>query len=240
MQTIPEIRNLFRCLPTNLPFNSNRPDRIQRRQERFFSLSRQRILVTLLAVLGCLIASLTFAGMPNPAYGAEKPRVPTIGSGPYELYIFTDYFCGPCQTLEPELDSTLRDLIARKSVKITFIDIPIHRQTTLYNRYFLYAANAAGSGRDLLLARQELFALARRDAAANEKKIVSLFKKRNISFKVYDLKTVYPEFNRIIKQFNVRSTPTCVVKYSPTDVRTYSGISQIRNGLAVLRAATAN
>jgi len=240
LQTIPEIRNLFRCLPTNLLFNSNRPDRIQRRQERLFSLSRQRILVTLLAVLGCLIASLTFTGMPKSAYGAEKPRVPTIGSGPYELYIFTDYFCGPCQTLEPELDSTLRDLIARKSVKITFIDIPVHRQTTLYNRYFLYAANAAGSSRDLLFARQELFALARRDAAANEKKIVSLFKKRNISFKVYDLKTVYPEFNRIIKQFNVRSTPTCVVKYSPTDVRTYSGISQIRNGLAVLRAATAN
>jgi len=143
------------------------------------------------------------------------------------------------KALEKELDAPLRELMASNSVKITFIDIPIHRQTTLYNRYFLYAANAAGSGRDLLLARQELFALAGRDAAANEKKIVSLFKNRNIAFKVYDLKTVYPEFNRIIKQFNVSSTPTCVVKYSPTDVRTYSGISRIRNGLAVLRAATA-
>jgi len=240
LQIIPEIRISFRSLPCTVIFNSNRPDlRIRHGEERLFSLARRRINVAILAVLGFLIASFTFAGVAQSAYGAEKPRIPSIGSGPYELYIFTDYFCGPCQALEKELDATLRELMASNSVKITFIDIPIHRQTTLYNRYFLYAANAAGSGRDLLLARQELFALAGRDAAANEKKIVSLFKNRNIAFKVYDLKTVYPEFNRIIKQFNVSSTPTCVVKYSPTDVRTYSGISRIRNGLAVLRAATA-
>jgi len=129
--------------------------------------------------------------------------------------------------------------MASNSVKITFIDIPIHRQTTLYNRYFLYAANAAGSGRDLLLARQELFALAGRDAAANEKKIVSRFENQKISFKVYDLKPVYPELNRIIKQFKVRSTPTCVVRYSSSDIRTYTGVTQIKQGMAVLLTATA-
>jgi len=193
----------------------------------------------LFTVIGCVIVNAAFPCWATPVNPAKQSRIPAIGSGPYELYIFTDYFCGPCQALEPELDSILRELMARNSVKITFIDIPIHEQTALFNRYYLYAAHAAKSGRDLLVSRQELFALARRDGAADEKKIAGLFKRRNIAFKVYDVKPVYSEFNRIIKQFNVSSTPTCVVKYGPADIRTYSGIPQIRNGLAVLRAATA-
>lgn len=220
----------------------NRQDRLlfPFRHGAFLPPACRRILALFAAVAGFIILSSHFSpGGANTAWGAEKSLIPAIGSGPYELYIFTDYFCAPCQTLEPELDSALRELMARKSVKITFVDIPIHRQTILYNRYFLYAAHAAGSGRDLLLARRELFELARRDPAADEKKIVRLFKDRNIAFKVYDLKPVYSESNRIIRQFNVRSTPTCIVKYSPSNVRTYRGISEIRNGLAVLRAATA-
>ena len=209
------------------------------RQAVFPPSACRTILTILIAVLGSVIVSFSFSGGATPAYGAEKPRMPSIGSGPYELYVFTDYFCGPCQALERELDITLRELMVRNSVKIMFIDLPLSRQTVLYNRYFLYAARAADSGRDILLARQELFALAGRDAAADEKKIVRLFKSRNITFKVYDLKPVHAELNRIIKQFNIRSTPTCVVKYSSTDIRTYRGVFEIRNGLAVLRAATA-
>ncbi len=222
-----------RCLSVHRP-----ESRVQWGWERLFPLHR-RLMALLLMFLGCLMLNAPFFPGVKSSWGAEKPVVPTIGSGPYELYIFTDYFCGPCQRLEAELDPALQELTARNSVKILFIDIPIHRQTTLYNRYYLYAARAASTGGDLLRIRRELFALAGRDAAADEKKIVSLFKSRNIAFEIYDLKPAYGEFNRIIKQFNVRATPTCVVKYSPSDVRTYSGIPQIRSGLAVLRAATA-
>lgn len=211
---------------------------VQEGRERFFPLHR-RLMALLLMFLGCLMLTAPFFPGVKPSWGAEKPVVPAIGSGPYELYIFTDYFCGPCQRLEAELDPALQELTARNSVKIIFVDIPIHRQTTLYNRYYLYAARSAATGGALLRIRRELFALAGRDAAADEKKIVSLFKSRNIPFEIHDLKPAYGEFNRIITQFNVRATPTCVVKYSPSDVRTYSGIPQIRSGLAVLRAATA-
>ena len=224
-----DLHNSYRC--NRFPFPL--------RQAVFPPSACRTILTILIAVLGSVIVSFSFSGGTPPAYGAEKPRMPSIGSGPYELYVFTDYFCGPCQALERELDITLRELMVRNSVKIMFIDLPLSRQTALYNRYFLYAAHAADSGRDILLARQELFALAGRDAAADEKKIVRLFKSRNITFKVYDLKPVHAELNRIIKQFKIRSTPTCVVKYSSTDIRTYRGVFEIRNGLAVLRAATA-
>jgi hypothetical protein len=252
MRTPSEIRNWFRCvltIPLAFILNFHRPDVCNRRKKErlplalgkatFPRLCRQEILVMLFTVLGYLIVNLSVPCWAATAGSGEMSRIPAIGSGPYELYIFTDYFCGPCQALEAELDSTLRELIARNSVKISFVDLPIHGETILFNRYFLYAARAAGSGRDLLRARQELFALAALPAAADEKKIVSRFENQKIAFKVYDLKPVYPELNRIIKRFNVRSTPTCVVKYSSTDIRSYSGIAQIRQGMAVLLAATA-
>jgi len=205
----------------------------------FPHLFRQGIMVMLLTVLGCLLMNMTASSMAVAEVGGERSRIPAVGGGPYELYIFTDYFCGPCQSLEAELDTTLRELLVRNSVRISFVDLPIHRETIIFNRYFLYAAHAAGSGRELLRARTELFALAKEQDAADEKMIVSLFKKRNIAFKVYDLKPVYPQLNRIIKQFNVRSTPTCVVRYSSTDIRTYTGGTQIKQGMAVLLTATA-
>jgi len=197
------------------------------------------MLVILLTVLGCLVVNMTDPCPAATDVGVEKSRIPSIGGGPYELYIFTDYFCGPCQALEEELDSTLQTLIKRNTVKIHFVDLPIHRETVLFNRYFLYAACASGSSRNVLRARRELFSLAEHQDAADEQKIIHRFEHRNIPFKVYDLKPVYPELNRIIRQFNVHSTPTCIIKFNPADIRSYSGVSRIRQGMALLLAATA-
>ncbi|WP_408998530.1 DsbA family protein [Syntrophus buswellii] len=202
-------------------------------------LSSGRMMALLLTVAGYLAISVAFPCRVSAAGGLEKPGLPSIGSGLYELYIFTDYFCGPCQTLEEELDSTLQELIKRNAVKIHFVDLPIHRETVLFNRYFLYAACASGSSRNVLRARRELFSLAEHQDTVDEQKIVRRFEQRNIPFKVYDLKPVYPEFNHIIRQFNVHSTPTCVIKFNPADIRSYSGVSRIRQGMAVLLAATA-
>jgi len=202
-------------------------------------LSSGRIMALLLTVAGYLAISVALPCRMAAAGGLEKPGLPSIGSGSYELYIFTDYFCGPCQALEEELDSTLQTLIKRNTVKIHFVDLPIHRETVLFNRYFLYAACASGSSRNVLRARRELFSLAEHQDAADEQKIIHRFEHRNIPFKVYDLKPVYPELNRIIRQFNVHSTPTCIIKFNPADIRSYSGVSRIRQGMALLLAATA-
>ncbi|SEM38797.1 hypothetical protein SAMN04489760_1139 [Syntrophus gentianae] len=250
MLTTPEIWNGFRYLLTPTPasiLNAPRPEFYGLKERLFFTigkatfprLSSHRILGILLIILGYLLMNMTFSCWAATVGSAEKSRIPTIGTGPYKLYIFTDYFCGPCQALEAELDSMLQELIERNSVKITFVDLPIHRGTVLFNRYYLYAAHTAGSGRDLLRIRRELFALAGLQPPADEKKIISRFENRNIAFQVYELKPVYRELNRIIKEFNIHSTPTCVVQYSSTDIRTYSGIAQIRQGMNVLLAATA-
>jgi len=197
---------------------------------------RTRLPVMLFVVLGYIFIVVTFSGSATPAYGAEKSLVPSYGSGKYEMIIFTDYFCPPCQLLESEIDPALKEFLSRGGVKVTFVDLPIHKETKLYAKYFLYSAKAGRNYKKILHARRILFSLAKNRIALNEDDLKKALKEQNVPFIPYDLKLVYPALNKIISTHKVKSTPTCVVKYSDTDVRKYSGSFEIQNGLAMLRA----
>jgi len=203
-------------------------------------LMRTRLPLIFFLVLGYIFIVLTFSGSATPAYGAEKSSVPSYGSGEYELIIFTDYFCPPCQLLESEIDPALKEFLSRGGVKVTFVDLPIHQETKLYAKYFLYSAKAARNYKKILHARRILFSLAKTRTALNEDDLKKALKEQKIPFIPYDVKPVYPLLNKIITTHKVKSTPTCVIKYSDTDVRKYTGSFEIQNGLAMLRASLAN
>ena len=42
--------------------------------------------------------------------------------------------------------------------------------------------------------------------------------------------------NMIIKQNRIDATPTCVIRYSPSDAKKYVGTDEIRDGLAKLKS----
>ncbi len=200
-------------------------------------LAGTRIPLLLFVLFGYLFVCLTLSGSATPVYAAEKPLVPSYGSGPYELIVFTDYFCPPCQSVEADLDPALDDILSRKGVKVTFVDLPIHKETVLFTKYFLYAARKGPGYKDALNARRVLFSLAKNKTVSDETSLSRALKERGVAFEPYDLKPVYQAFNKLIRKHKVHSTPTCVVKYSSTDIRTYTGTFQIRNGLAMLQAA---
>jgi uncharacterized membrane protein/thiol-disulfide isomerase/thioredoxin len=192
--------------------------------------------LSVFVVLGFIFVLLTFSGSATPAYGAERPLVPSYGSGKHELIIFTDYFCPPCQLMESELYPAVKEFLSRGGVKVTFIDYPGHNETRLYAQYFLYAARAAKGYENVLRARQVLFSLARSRSAQNEDELKKALHGDGVPVDIYDLTPVYPALNKMINTYKVRSTPTCVIKYSKEDIRTYTGTFEIRNGLAVLHA----
>ncbi len=204
--------------------------------EAVLSPVKTRLPLTLFVVLGYIFTVLTFSGAATPAYGEDKSPVPSYGSGQYELIVFTDYFCQPCQLLEAELDPALNEFLSRGGVRVTFVDLPIHKETHLYAKYFLYAARAGRSYKNALRARVVLFSLAKNRAALTENELEKALKAQGIPLKPYNLKPVYPVLNKIISTYKVKSTPTCVVKYSDSDIRMYTGTFEIRNGLAMLRA----
>ena len=119
----------------------------------------------LFVILGYLFVVLTFSGSATPAYGAERPSAPSYGNGPYELIIFTDYFCPPCQSVESEMDMYLNEFLSKGGVKVTFVDMPFHELSPLYAKYFLYVVNAGGGYKEILNARKVLFELAITNAA---------------------------------------------------------------------------
>ena len=202
---------------------------------------RIRLPILLFILIGYIFVILTFSGSTTPAYGAEQSLVPSYGSGKYELIVFTDYFCPPCQTLESELDPALNEILSRGGVRVTFVDLPTHKdKTPLYAKYFLYAVKAGRSYKKALHARRVLFSLAKNHTSMSEDELKKALKAQGIAFTPYDLKPVYPELNKIIYTYKAERTPTCVVKYSDNDIRKYTGSIEIKNGLAMLRASQIN
>jgi len=200
-------------------------------------LKLQKLLLPVVAVLGYLCITFTFTGSITTVYGAEKNLVPSYGSGQYQLFIFSDYFCQPCQNLEKGLDGAVLEIIARGGVKVSFVDLPIYKLTPLYARYFLYATNASKSYEEALLARKVLFDTASRIGAITEPQLDNALKSRNIPINPYDVEPTLKQYNDIVRKYKVRGTPTFVFVYSPADVRKYSGSEEIRKGLSDLRKA---
>jgi protein-disulfide isomerase len=162
--------------------------------------------------------------------------VPSYGEGKYELIVFTDYFCPPCQALEVDMESSLKNILAAGGVKVTFIDVPIHKYTPLYGKYFLYTANAGSNYKDSLNIRKILFTLAKANNITTEEGLANALRKERIVYKPYDLKKVYATLDETIRKYNIRSTPTCIVRYSDSDVRKYVGGDEIKQGLSLLQS----
>ncbi|MBP8980026.1 MAG: thioredoxin fold domain-containing protein [Syntrophobacterales bacterium] len=189
------------------------------------------------ALLVCLWAALTSAAPAAAAPGGEHDLVPTYGSGRYHLFIFSDYFCQPCQNLEKELDGRVQKLISERGVQVSFVDMPIYKLTPLYAKYFLYAVKAAKSYREVLQARKVLFDKASRFGAITEPQLVNALQAEQISLTPFDVQPVLAQYNGLIKKYQVRGTPTFVFVYTPQDVRKYVGDKDIKRGLTELDQA---
>jgi thiol-disulfide isomerase/thioredoxin len=191
---------------------------------RSFSVS---VIFLCLLVIICSIA---------PAAGAEKEAVPAYGQGPHEVLIFSDYFCPPCQALEPKLEPVLDALYKQGSVKITFVDTPMHRETPLFAKFYLYAAKATPDYRAAVRARQVLFALAGKENVFwMDERIEEAFRKEKIAYTPFDFRTVQPALNGLIKQHRVDATPTCVILSPGAKAEKHTGAGDILKGLTSLQ-----
>jgi thiol-disulfide isomerase/thioredoxin len=171
-----------------------------------------------------------------PAAGAEKEAVPSYGQGPLEILIFSDYFCPPCQALEPKLEPVLNALYKQGNVKIRFVDTPMHKETPLFAKFYIYAAKAAPDYGAAVRARQVLFALAGKENVIwMDERIEEAFRKEKVAFTPFDFRTAQPEINRLIREHKVDSTPTCVILSPGKKARKYTGAEDILKGLTSLQ-----
>ncbi len=69
----------------------------------------------------------------------------------------------------------MKELLATGKVKITFIDVPFHKVTPVYAKYYLYAANANSGAENIFHVRNILFEAAQVKKIEKENDLVVLF-----------------------------------------------------------------
>lgn len=169
---------------------------------------------------------------PN-SLGAQSVNLLTFGEGKVGVRVYTDYFCGPCRAGEPKIEALLHELVHRKSIKLTFVDTPVHQETQLYARYFLYVLNSKKDFDHALLARRALF-----DAASiriiTREKLEEFLTRKGIGFIPFDVKPTLAVINQYMNEDGVKSTPTVVIDIQGKKQR-HSGTENIVKALQSLQ-----
>jgi thiol-disulfide isomerase/thioredoxin len=196
----------------------------------------KRLPLAVVALIGYFFVSLTFTGSALPAYAQDKnAAIPSLGKGSYEVLVFADYFCPPCRRIDTKAEPLLKELLQTGKVKLTFVDVPFSRPAPTFAKYYLYAVNASDSADNIFRIRRVLFDAAQDKRVKNENELLEYLKEKNITFKKMDEKSVFPLMTAVIKEHQVNATPTCVIKYSATDIEKYVGDDKIWEGLTELK-----
>jgi len=164
----------------------------------------------------------------------RNPPFPSYGSGSVEVRLYSDYFCPPCRTLEPLAEPILKDLLKRNIIRLTLVDVPMHEESPLYSRYFLYALKSRNNADHGLHVRNVLFNAAAGKDFLTAKKIEELFRNKKIPFTVFDPKPVFDRFNALLGEDQLRGTPMCVIVKAGKK-ETFVGGMDILNALKALR-----
>ncbi|MCG6535200.1 MAG: thioredoxin domain-containing protein [Syntrophales bacterium LBB04] len=190
-------------------------------------------LIVLLILLGFAFFLFSFSGSTTPAF-AEDGFITSFGSGPVEVRLYTDYFCDPCRAAEPEIKSLITNLMYNNTLRFTFIDTPVHKETTLYAKYFLFLLN--GKERSLsnaLMARSALYEAAGLHINSNASLEAFLLKK-NFLFKPLDTAPIFQSLEKIIKDDGINSTPSCVITEKGNKKRLVGGPNIIKELKTIL------
>lgn len=199
-------------------------------------LKIKKLPLIVVGVFGYLAILLTFSGSVTPAYGQDRLRsIPSVGKGPYEVIMYSDYFCPPCNRIDAKAEPVLKELLATGKVKITFVDVPAHKETPLYVRVFLYAVNAGPNDEEIFRIRRVLFVAAQEKRMDDREALLAYVKEQNVVWKSFEVKPIFNRLSQMIKQYKVDETPTCVIRYSPTEEKKYVGTDEIWTGLTQLK-----
>ena len=201
-----------------------------------FMFRRNKALFFLMGLAACLIVWAGSGRFVTQACAQELVRVvPFFGNGPYEILMFSDYFCPHCKLIDEKAESLLKELSAEGKVKVTFIDVPFNRVTPLYAKYYLQAVNAQPDLDNALRVRKALFEAAMDKGIRDEEKLTAHLATKKIKWAQMNEKSVFPFMGALIKEYRINQTPTCLIKYPAGEIKRYTGRIEIWDGLNELK-----
>jgi protein-disulfide isomerase len=192
-----------------------------------------RSAFSVVVALGLFFFCFIPASIGQSPSSADNAPFPTYGTGPVKVRLYTDYFCGPCRSMEPDLEPLLIELVKKTRIQITFVDTPIYQDSPLYARYFLYALNKKNDFEHALKVRSVLFQVAETNVVEKDK-IEGALKKANIQFASFDANPVFQKYSVQLKEDGINATPTAVV-IQGIKKETFKGGKEILRALEQLR-----
>jgi len=147
--------------------------------------------------------------------GAKTGTSPTdmfllaFGKGPVQIKLYSDYFCGACKTLEPNIEYLAGELVKRDIITITFVDVPMQRYSAMYARCFLYILNDKKEIGRALKARSVLFEAAQQNITEKDR-LEEFLAKKGFKLKPFDVQPVFKTLQGYIRSDKIAATPTCV------------------------------
>lgn len=197
-------------------------------------LSIMKTPLLIIAVLA-MLALLPPAAQPSGTTAGTAPVnmfLLSFGKGPVQAKLYSDYFCGACKTLEPNLEYRITDLVRRDIITITFVDVPMHRHSAMYARYFLYILNDKKEIGRALKARSALFEAAQQNITDKDR-LEEFLAKKGFKMKPFDVRPVFSVLQGYLREDKINATPTCVTSRDDKKelYRGVTGITKMFEGL---------
>lgn len=153
---------------------------------------------------------------------AQNVTFPTFGSGPIEVYLFTDYFCPPCRAMEPHIEPVLKELLKKNAITLTLVDVPFSELTPLYARYFLFSLHGKREVENAFYVRNALIEAAQKKVN-KEDKLVNFLREKGITCVPHEVKEAFDRYNALIQGEKIDATPTCVIVRSGKKEKSVGG-----------------
>jgi thiol:disulfide interchange protein DsbA len=199
-----------------------------------FAMHLERIrpsTAILFAAIGISVFLSLFSGSATPAY-AEDTRMLSFGYGLVKVRIYTDYFCPPCRSMEPELEPIIVDLVRRRIAAVTFVDTPVHRETILYAKCFLGITTGGSDISQVLRARAALFKAAEENIRSLPD-LEAFLGKGGLKCRHVDSSQAFETFGKHLRDDRIDSTPSCVIE-GPGGRKKFTGAREILRALTRL------
>ncbi|MHB8893605.1 MAG: vitamin K epoxide reductase family protein [Candidatus Geothermincolia bacterium] len=154
-------------------------------------------------------------GVKQQADAAELDLFLGKTASPTTVYFVTDWFCPSCIKAEPAIEGMFPELA--KSVRVSFVDFPIHKETlnfTPYNLQFLKYEKA-----HYIELRRALADLALKTKKPSEEEVQAAVAPLGVLLRTMDNADILYGLQSnltVYRGYNVKSTPTVVVTNSKT------------------------